>query len=215
MSKNDVLNLDVEKFKTKDDCPDYSTGFDEENNYCKFHFFCKNETCSTVDEKGYVEFDNKTYKAYTCSFSGSPILGDISCTSDSECLTNNCYKNHCHRKNAMPRIECIVQCQYDNQTSTYKPAMYCNKAENEDCRRDEECFSNQCIHSKENSTRYYCGPEIPVKDGSFSIYVIIILPIVLLILCFMFCGFDGEYKTDNNYFDYGGGSGGGCDCGGE
>eukprot|EP00833_Pecoramyces_ruminatium_P008548 jgi/Orpsp1_1/1182580/evm.model.c7180000081888.1 len=222
MSKNEVLKIDIEKYKTKNDCPNYSTGFDENNNYCKFHFFCKNETCSTVDENGFVEFDNKTYKAYTCSFSESPLSRDISCYSDTECLSNNCYRGHCHRKNDMPRTECTVYRQYDNKASTHKPIMYCNKAENEHCDRDDECFSHTCLQSEENRTRYYCGPENYNEDENrlSDNYLYMLIIIILFIPYFIF-----DYATGGGICRgrrSGSGSGssfyfsrGGHNCGGE
>eukprot|EP00833_Pecoramyces_ruminatium_P008549 jgi/Orpsp1_1/1182581/evm.model.c7180000081888.2 len=119
------------------------------------------------------------------------------------------------RKNAMPRTECIVYRQYDNKTSTYKPTMYCNKTENEHCDRDDECFSHKCLHSKENSTRYYCGPENYNENKYGDICTILIVIAIFAIIVIIFRCLDGGGSGSGSggfYFDsYSGG--GGCDCG--
>lgn len=207
MNKDDVIRLDIKQYKSEKDCPDYSIGYDKINKFCQFQFFCRNETCTTVDGEGYVQFDNTKYKAYTCKLSGICTHGNAtSCTSDSECLSNKCYNNNCYVNEASPVTECGVYHRYTSLTFSYRTTMYCDKAENEPCGSDNDCFSNSCVYSSQNNvTGSFCSENI-TKDLTkakrnhllnLALDIFIIL-LILAIFIFFYRRYNNSKKENNN-----------------
>lgn len=154
MKKNDVLKIDILKYKNEEDCPDFSNGYDNINKHCTFRFFCRQDDCSSVDNNGYVQFTNNEGKieklntniCITGNESESPFCFDDkpTCNSNSDCFTNNCSNSTCIINNNAPIIECLDNYYYKSLFLKYKGEIHCGLGQYEKCNKNDDCASKSC-----------------------------------------------------------------------
>jgi len=176
LKKNDVLNIDVQKYndmKGFNNCPSYSMGIVNYNK-CSFHFYCRGEKCSSNINGNQVEFSeiNGKKETFITDFSNSALteyedyLPDEKCNSDTDCLTNRCVNNICISNKDSPVIECIDIEEYDKENSKYITKMNCGLAEMEKCSSDKDCASKFC-----DTTIGLCNNKISYKYTNFNEYI--------------------------------------------
>jgi len=191
MTKKEVLDIDIKKYKKESDCPKYSDGYDEKNKHCTFRFFCRDDYCSTPDENGIVKLFNKEYQlenlnSFSCSsqFNSTPTCIDdrAACTKDSDCFTNNCSNNVCIIKSGSPTTECIDEYYYSHLLYIYKAKMHCGLGQYEICKKDKDCASKTCVLSNDNQVKT-CFPYNSRKDISKKRLYDILMKVVIFIGC--------------------------------
>jgi len=153
MKKEEVLNIDVLKYSNAKDCPKYSNGFDNINGHCTYRFFCRGDDCSSVDEKGYVQFNNNgvtenlnTNICITGDNSSEPFCFDDTpnCKTNADCYTNNCSNSTCIINKEEPIIECLDEYYYKSLTFSYEGKINCGLGQYEPCKKNEDCASKSC-----------------------------------------------------------------------
>ena len=126
-------------------------------------FYCKDDICSRVDRsinKYFMEFpsinnNTTTYIVYTCTYDNiefnrcynDTYIGNekysLKCNNDLECLSNECYKNHCMFNDKTPIVHCddIYSNKWYLRPSSY---MHCGKPPGDICIENDECSSMSC-----------------------------------------------------------------------
>ncbi|KAG4099219.1 hypothetical protein H8356DRAFT_1668768 [Neocallimastix lanati (nom. inval.)] len=153
MKKDEVLNIDVLKFTNPKECPEYSNDYDYTNGHCTFRFFCKGDDCSSVDKKGYVQFNSNgqtknlnTNICITGNDSNGPFCfnNQPACKTNADCFTNNCLNSTCVINKDAPTIECLDEYYYRSLTFSYVGKMRCGLGQYEPCKKNDDCASKSC-----------------------------------------------------------------------
>ncbi|ORX87117.1 hypothetical protein BCR32DRAFT_274748 [Anaeromyces robustus] len=185
MNKEDILNINIYQYKNKEDCPEYSNGYNEINKHCTFRFYCKNDICSTSNSTGYAQFPNskgeiENIQVNVCQDENHCSKSNASCFSDKDCLSNKCINNKCIRNENSPIIECSDYYHHYNYLLYYKIKMHCKKGLYEKCEKHSDCASNVCasINSEKNCILF---PRNMSKLKKQRLITIVISDIILVI----------------------------------
>ncbi|ORX77916.1 hypothetical protein BCR32DRAFT_55615 [Anaeromyces robustus] len=190
MKKDEVLKINILKYKSEKECPNYSNGYDNNNKHCTFRFFCRNNECSSADEQGYILLPNSNgllepLNTNTCFpvFDSKPICYDnkANCTKNEECFTNNCINSVCLVKKDTRTTECIDYYYYRSWLYSYKAKMHCGLSQNELCNNDKECASRLC-ESNTNNNLKMCSEKIR-NDLSNKRKNDILKKIIIIVIC--------------------------------
>jgi len=165
-------------------------------------FYCKDDICVYTDcyyRKPYARIPDKEgnytkYITYTCNYEEIELndcvyefpynnsLVSVKCTSDSECLSNKCFKNHCVFDEETPLVHCDNI--YSAPTLFRKASsyIYCGKAYGDTCKNNDECSSKLCsskgictLQTNGPSDSDYIGPGITLAYISFIFVIAIII----------------------------------------
>jgi len=203
MTKNEVLKIDIKKYKKESDCPEYSDGYDEKNKHCTFRFFCRDNYCSSADDKGIIKLYNKEQQlenltSISCysQINSTPICQDdrAACTKDSDCFTNNCSNNVCLVKSGSPTTECIDDYYYSHLLNVYKAKMHCGLGQYEICKKNDDCASKSCPFNSNNNINM-CTPSNSRKDISSERIIDITIKLFILALCILITNISLWFKS--------------------
>lgn len=202
MNKEEVLNLNLEKFSNATQCPEFGYKYtNEQYKYypCYFTFYCINDNnCQSynntspffefIDEKGQV----KKYIQKSCGKEESDCKTE-KCESNTDCLSNNCYNNTCVPGNSL-FTECsdVYYRDYSSEHDKVNQVMKCGKIENEECKRKSDC-SGTCTTSYDlgdGSNSYsFCSSHVLIHEeieiGGLSIMLASV--IIITLICFIAC----------------------------
>jgi len=191
MNKNDVLNLDIDKYNKDDDpdCPhDYS--FYDYKNVCSVEFYCLGEKCYPLtSHENLIQLEPNSEHLITtvCDENNLEHCTLFKCTKDSECLSKKCVNNICMTNEAFPLYQCMDI--YDEKEK--KGLIKCGKATGEKCTINDDCASNECkegfcvdTNHSHQIIRTSGPPSLSFKTliiGGISIVLILI--IIIKICC--------------------------------
>ncbi|OUM61582.1 hypothetical protein PIROE2DRAFT_12362 [Piromyces sp. E2] len=158
-------------------------------------FYCKNNTCVSAS----YEYDEKTvvipdengnmiqYITQTCTLDNieyNICSSEERCTTDSQCLSNKCFRNYCVFNDATPIVHCddiYSSPFYFKERSSY---MYCGKAYGDTCETDDECSSKNCY--KGTCLKQELGPR-ESEDLQAVILLMIYVAIIIFIIIVCWC----------------------------
>jgi len=213
MKKDDVLKIDVLKYKNEKDCPDYSNGYDKVNKHCTFRFFCRDNDCSSVDKNGYVQFTNNgktenlnTNICITGNDSNGPYCfnDQPACKTNADCFTNNCSNSTCIINKNSPTTECLDEYYYRSLTFSYKGKMNCGLGQYEPCKKNEDCASKSCgdgNHGDICVNVKWDRSNDKKNDIITKLLILLSLIIVIIGSCFFSRKNNKQSKNDKKYND--------------